>query len=122
MSSDVCGDVHLYKFSHPIYCVHHPRAAKKMWANTFVMISPTHTNAIVLFLNTAWCIHIMGNKPIDPMYIHAHVCIQCLYLLVNMLSLKISLKKNYPNSNVKLQYQYRTKLEMSIVRTKDKTS
>ena len=28
--------------------VHHPRAAEKMWVNTFVMISPTHKFAIII--------------------------------------------------------------------------
>ena len=53
MSRDACGGVHLYMFSNPIYCALHPRATEKMWANTFVMISPTHKNAVILFLNTA---------------------------------------------------------------------
>ena len=44
---------------------HHPSAAVKMWANTFVMISPTHTNAVILFLNTAYGASI-SDKPTDP--------------------------------------------------------
>ena len=70
---------------------HHPRAAEKMWEDTFVMISPTHTNAIILFPKTNGAS--IRDLPIDPVYMHEHVCIQCLHLLAYMLSLTISLKK-----------------------------
>ena len=71
--------------STPTPGVHHPRAAEKMWANTFVMIS-----SIILFLKHGASI---SDLPIDPVYIHEHVCIQCLHLLAYMWSLTISLKK-----------------------------
>ena len=57
----------------------------------------------------------ISDKPIDPVYIHEHVCIQCVDLLVYIIVLENIHQKHYPNSNVKLLYQYRIKLEMSII-------
>ena len=65
------------------------------------MISPTHTNAIIIFLKTARRINTRT----------------CLYTMSSPISLHVVLdnvpQKKYPNYHVKLLYQYRIKLEMS---------
>ena len=55
----------------------------------------------------------ISEYPIDPECIHEHVCIQWLTSISLHVVPENIPRKKYPNSNVKLQYQYRIKLEMS---------
>ena len=58
----------------------------------------------------------ISEYPIDPECIHEHVCIQWLTSISLHVVPENIPRKKYPNSNVKLQYQYRIKLEMSITK------
>ena len=66
----------------------------------------------------------ISELPIDPecACIHEHVCIQRIHLFNSLhVVLENIPQKKYPNYNVKLQYQYRIKLEMSNYNVAGKT-